>query len=231
MPFLAQGCLRAIWQRNRIPIQLDGNLCHGHFPTGIPIIGEFDAQAFDGMGHDAFPVREIGFPMVGTVALAVGIGAVGAQAIAVSVGDLADPQTPARSLPVPLLGFLAEVVDIDLREHAQDGQHQLAPGGGEIQLLLHRGQRDPHAVELVQRGQQAAQVAVEAVDLIHHDHIEQAFAGIPQQLLKSRAVAALFGRDAGVGIQLDQVPALRLDKILNMGGLGIQAVSFGLLLG
>ena len=36
---------------------------------------------------------------------------------------------------------------------------------------------------------------------------------------------------SGVSVELDQAPALGLDEILDVGRLGIQAVSFGLLLG
>ena len=84
------------------------------------------------------------------------------------------------------------------------------------------------AVQLFQGGEQPAQVTIEAVDLVYDHHVELPITSIFEHLLKLRPVAALFGRNTSICVYLDQVPALCLDKVVDVGGLGIQAVSIKL---
>ena len=73
---------------------------------------------------------------VGTVVLAIWMLAARAQSVAVSVRQLPQPLPLAGHLQLALLRLLAKVIQVDLGQGTQDGQHQLAPGRGEIELLL-----------------------------------------------------------------------------------------------
>jgi hypothetical protein len=103
----------------------------------------------------------------------------------------AQPKSLARSLQFSFACFLAQVVQVDLCQCPEDGQHQLAPGRGEIELLLDGGERDSVTVQLIQGGQQTAQVSIEAVDLVHDNYVEIASLSILHQMLEGRPAAAM----------------------------------------
>ncbi|HQF63122.1 MAG TPA: hypothetical protein PLT26_11525 [Anaerolineaceae bacterium] len=79
-------------------------------------------------------------------------------------------------------------------------------------------------VELIQGGQQPMQVAVEAVNLIHHNHLKAPGLRIGHQPFQRRAVAVFLGRQPRIGVYLNHLPALLLGIGLNIDGLRIQAV-------
>ncbi len=68
--------------------------------------------------------------------------------------------------------FLAEIIQVNFREDTQYGQHQLSPRRSEIQSLLNRSKRNANGAEVIQSSEQACQVTIKTVNLIHHNHVK-----------------------------------------------------------
>jgi len=70
-------------------------------------------------------------------------------------------------------------------------------------------------------------VTREAIYLVYNDDVKETGTRVCQHLLKGRATR-IFLAESPLGVQLHQAPPLTLNIILDVGGLGIQAVSIHL---
>jgi hypothetical protein len=198
--------------------------------SGIPLEGQLYADGLDRVRDKDLSISTIWAAVVGAIVLAVGVGTGGAVALAVAEGRAAVVETLTGALELSLAGFLAKVVNIDLSQGAQDGEGELAPRGGEVEVLAHGDEGDAMRTELIERGEAATQVTIEAVQFIHYQDIELARAGIPHHLLKGRAVTVPAGRTPSIGVDMHQVPATAGAEGEDRVGLSLQAVPVHLLL-
>lgn len=67
-------------------------------------------------------------------------------------------------------------------------------------------------------------MTVEAVDLVDHHYVELTIFGVLHQAGQVRAEAVFLGGNAGVGVDLQQIPALPIYVILDVLSLRVQAV-------
>ena len=191
--------LLACW--NLIPIRQDDihfvqpicNIAVGSLTSDIPIENLADDLLFNRMRNHYLSIPFIRLTKIGTVIHAIRVSAAGTQAIAITKGGGSQPQSLAGTLAFPFANFLAQVVNINLGQCSENGQHQLTPGGGEVETFLHGNERDSTTVELIQRGQQSIQMAVEAIHLIHDHYVELVLLGILHHPLEGGTPAALLG--------------------------------------
>jgi hypothetical protein len=73
----------------------------------VPLIGKPNGVAFDGMRNEVISAGTIGMTKIGAIVFAIDIGAGGTQAIAITEGDAAVPETFARASLFALDGFCA----------------------------------------------------------------------------------------------------------------------------
>src|SRR6185369_5565674 len=90
------------------------------------------------MHHQPGTIALIFLPNIRTITRTIWIIATGTQTFAVSIGNVAIPQAFARPLEFAFACLLAEIVDINLRQHPKHGQGELAPWSGEVKSFLNR---------------------------------------------------------------------------------------------
>jgi len=138
----------------------------------VPFIGQSNSVTFDGVRDEVISAGTIGLTEIGAVVFAIHIGTVGAQAVAVAEGNAAIPQTFASPGLFTFPGFIAQFVDVDFGEGAEDGENQFSPRGSKIKVLRDRNKGDLVLVQVMKSGEQPAEVTVEAVNGVHDHDIE-----------------------------------------------------------
>ncbi len=114
---------------------------------------------------------------------------------------------PARfGRPHPGGDALADQGRLEFGHGADDGEHGPAHRAVGIDLILHADEADAEMVELLERGEQMARAAGEAVELPDQHAVDLAVAGGGHQRVELRPTLLPSG-DGGVTIVLDDIEA------------------------
>jgi hypothetical protein len=107
----------------------------GELACEIPLEGQTNGNRLNRVWHRDLAIPTICVSEVGAISLSVQICAGRAVAPAIAKRDRAIVKPFASTLDFSLAGFLTQVVDVDFGQHTEHREGQLAPGGGQIEIL------------------------------------------------------------------------------------------------
>jgi hypothetical protein len=133
-------------------------------------------------------------------------------------------QPLGRPCPFALAGLLAQAVNVDLGQRAQDRQGQFTPRRGKVEVLCDRDKGDVVLTQMIEGLEQSLKITVEAVNCVDDHDVADALLDRLEQLFQCSPVV-LGTRDTRVYLDLDQFPPSRLTELFDGQTLGVQGVA------